>query len=197
MMQNKSLLHFLEKRLDVVVYRLNWAPNILWARRLIREGSIFISNTGKSKNWNIVYSCLKKYAFPLKLRDPKKLYRKNFWNPQARLTKQFFFLVPQKKPYYLVQAGDIIQCAKNALINQFKVNSFLFRKPLPVHLLSDMQNIQLKWDWPSHRMKALAFQNWKTTNRHINTAIFLFHPNFRDLPKGDRVRQSFFHWSIS
>jgi len=45
----QTILQRLENRLDVVVYRLNWAPSILWARRLIRGGFIFVTNM-KKKN---------------------------------------------------------------------------------------------------------------------------------------------------
>jgi ribosomal protein S4 len=194
--RNELLLHSLESRLDVVVYRLNWAPHILWARRLIREGSIFISNLKKMETWSIMYSCLKKYAFPLKLRDPKNLYRKNLWNPYIDLTKQTFFLIPQKQISYLVQPGDIIQCARGALINQFKSNPFLFHKPIPAHLLVSPNTLQLKWSWQTHQMRPIISRDWDTTANNINTAVFLFNPCFKDLPIGDRISQSFFHWAI-
>jgi ribosomal protein S4 len=194
--RNELLLQSLESRLDVVVYRLNWAPHILWARRLIREGAIFISNLKKMETWSIMYSCLKKYAFPLKLRDPKNLYRKNLWNPHVDLTKQTFFLLPQKQISYLVQPGDIIQCAQGALSNQFKSNTFLFQKPMPAHLLVAVNTFQLKWSWQTHQMRPVISKDWDATANHMNTAVFLFNPCFKDLPIGDRINQSFFHWAI-
>ena len=70
--RNEVILSHFENRLDVVVYRLNLAPTILWARRLIQNGSIFVIAPNNSKNWTSMYASLKKNAFPLKLRDPKK-----------------------------------------------------------------------------------------------------------------------------
>ena len=45
---NEVMLNHLENRLDVVVYRLNLAPSILWARRLISSGAIFVTNSKKT-----------------------------------------------------------------------------------------------------------------------------------------------------
>ena len=42
------LLYNLENRLDTLIYRLNLAPNIIWARRLIKAGLVFLQRK-KSK----------------------------------------------------------------------------------------------------------------------------------------------------
>jgi ribosomal protein S4 len=73
--QEILLSHF-ESRLDVVVYRLNLAPSILWARRLITAGLVFVTPAQSCSVWEGLYYGLKKLSFPLKLRDPKNLYTK-------------------------------------------------------------------------------------------------------------------------
>jgi small subunit ribosomal protein S4 len=42
------LINKFENRLDVVVYRLNLAPNIFWARELIKNGVIFVTAIDKT-----------------------------------------------------------------------------------------------------------------------------------------------------
>jgi len=95
--KNENVLSSLENRLDVVVYRLNLAPNILWARRLIQEGSIFVNNVFSFPAWTSIYGQFKQLSFPLKLRDPKNLYKTSFWNPNQRISKFKFLLKPTKK----------------------------------------------------------------------------------------------------
>lgn len=79
-------LGYLERRLDVIVYRLNLAPNIFWARKLIQDGSIYVSAsskmapTGQTKEFEKMYAHYKHNAYPLKLRDPQSLYKKTPWN---------------------------------------------------------------------------------------------------------------------
>ena len=195
MTRNEALLRHLENRLDVLVYRLNWAPHILWARRLIWEGSVFVSNVKKTETWNIMHSNLKKYAFPLTLRDPKHLYSKTFWNPQRRMAKYKFLCAPTTEIAYLVQPGDIIQCSRGILINQFKSNSLLFDKPNLSHVLSTVCT-KPQWNWSAHRMESKSFDSWQEHSEHINSAIMLFNPKFKDLPVKDRVRKSFLRWAI-
>ena len=95
--KNETVLSSLENRLDVVVYRLNLAPNILWARRLIQEGSIYVNNIFSFSTWTSIYGQFKRLNFPLKLRDPKNLYKFRFWNPNQHLSKFKFLLKPTKK----------------------------------------------------------------------------------------------------
>jgi hypothetical protein len=134
--QNKldSLFSKFERRLDVVVFRLNLAPNIMWARRMIQSGNIFISSRNNSKIFNEIQS-LKKYAFPLKLRDPKKLYIENHFKYFARKYKNF--ISPVKNPNYLLNVGDMVQCSKMSLMQGIaKTSKYLFKKPIPKHLLT-------------------------------------------------------------
>ena len=95
---NEIILSHYENRLDVVVYRLNLAPTILWARRLIQSGSIFVVSAKDVTLWDSMYASLKKIAFPLKLRDPKKLYSTTLWTNESKHWAKFRFLsCPQKK----------------------------------------------------------------------------------------------------
>jgi hypothetical protein len=76
---HELILSRFENRLDVVVFRLNLAPSILWARRLIKAGLIFVTPANSDFLWESMYRGLKKLSFPLKLRDPKSLYTKTYW----------------------------------------------------------------------------------------------------------------------
>ena len=83
-----------------------------------------------------MYASFKNIAFPLKLRDPRRLYSHTVSDRYDYYTIQYKFLgVPQRKPSYLVKPGDVIQCASGTFLNDFKFNSSLFRKPFSSHLL--------------------------------------------------------------
>ena len=49
---------------------------------------------------------------------------------------EFKFLgEPKTKISYLLQAGDLIQCAAGTAFNNFKTQSAFYQKPIPKHLL--------------------------------------------------------------
>jgi ribosomal protein S4 len=192
------LLHF-ESRLDVVVYRLNLAPTILWARRLILDGCIFVSPQNLYQNqlkWNSMYASLKKYAFPLKLRDPKNLYASTILKNLPEHWGTFKFLDhPQTNVSYLLQPGDLIQCSLENSLNQFKSASFLWQKPFPSHLLTAKKKMFL-WEWLSQKYVSKSFLTWDHGSEKVNSAVFLRTPLFTDLPSTDRIKESFLRWAV-
>jgi len=193
---NEVMLNHLENRLDVVVYRLNLAPSILWARRLISSGAIFVTNSKKTIMWEFMYSAFKKIAFPLKLRDPKNLYSQKLWNKRSQYwTRLKFFGRPQKKIAYLVQPDDIIQCSSGISFNNFKTKSYLRHKPHPSHLLAS-KNSQFYWDWGFQQYEQKTFNSWEQDSEKVTVAIFLHAPRFLDLSSNDRVKESFFRWTV-
>ena len=192
--QKENLLSFLENRLDIVVYRLNLAPNIWWSRRLIQEGSIFISNSFSFASWIFMYGQLKYFLFPLKLRDPKNLYKIKYWEPSQKQSKYKFLLKPIKKIHYLVQPGDFIQSAKTLRIKKMKSNSRLFQKPVPNNLYTTTKT--KKYVWKNSVLAPKAYSSLKelTPSAGRTTALFLFHTRFTDLSKNDRAKELFFRW---
>lgn len=192
--RNENLLSFLENRLDIVVYRLNLAPSILWSRRLIQEGSIFLSNSFSFASWIFMYGQLKSLLFPLKLRDPKNLYQSQYWDPNQTRSKYKFLLKPMKKIHYLVQPGDLIQSAKTLRIKKMKSNSRLFQKPIQNNLYTATQT--KKYLWKNSVLAPKAHSSFKelTLTPGKTTALFLFHTRFTDLPKNDRAKELFFRW---
>ena len=192
--RNEKILSSLENRLDVVVYRLNLAPNILWARRLIQEGSIFVSNMFSFQNWILMYSQIKHFAFPLKLRDPKSLYKTKNWLPNKHLSKFKFLLKPIKKIHYLVQPGDLIQSAKSLKINKIKNNTRLLKKPIHNNFYTIKKIQKYSWSHPTKSPKAFSFFKWKEPVKHITASLFLFDARFTDLKRNDRARELFFRW---
>lgn len=193
--RNEVLLNHLENRLDVVVYRLNFAPSILWARRLIWGGSIFVTNLKKTHFWDLMYSSLKKFAFPLKLRDPKKLYSHTLWKPHRQLAKYKFLGEPNKKISYLVQPEDIIQCTGGILMNNFKSDFTLLQKPIPSHLLT-LPKDKLVWSMRFQQYQRHSFKEWEQVTDTVKSAVFLHPVQFEDLGPKDRVQESFFRWAI-
>ncbi len=193
--RNEILLNHLENRLDVVVYRLNFAPSILWARRLIWGGSIFVTNLKKTHFWDLMYSSLKKFAFPLKLRDPKKLYSHTLWKPHRELAKYKFLGEPNKKISYLVQPEDIIQCTGGVLMNNFKSDFNLLQKPIPSHLLT-LPKDKLVWSMRFQQYQRYSFKEWEQVTDTVKSAVFLHPVQFEDLGPKDRVQESFFRWAI-
>jgi ribosomal protein S4 len=193
--RNEIILNHLENRLDVVVYRLNFAPSILWARRLIWGGSIFVTNLKKTYFWDLMYSSLKKFAFPLKLRDPKKLYSQTLWKPHRHLAQYKFLGEPNKKISYLVQPEDIIQCGGGALINNFQSDSILLQKPIPSHLLT-LSKDEIFWYMRFQQFKRHSWKEWEQVTDTMKSAVFLHPVKFEDLGPHDRVQESFFRWAI-
>jgi ribosomal protein S4 len=191
--RNEVLLSRLENRLDVVVYRLNLAPTILWARRLIWEGSIFVNNPKQSQGWISMHAALKKLAFPLKLRDPKNLYKTIYWNPNKKLSKYKFLLKPTIKIDYLVQPEDLIQFTPALTLNQFKSNSSLFNKPLTTNLMA-MPKMKYSWNQATRGPQGNSFFKWQQPNPQVTSAMVLFNPEFTDLHETDRVQESFLRW---
>ena len=191
--KNETILSSLENRLDVVVYRLNLAPNILWARRLIQEGSIFVNNIFSSRIWIAIYGQFKHINFPLKLRDPKNLYKTNYWNPNQRLSRFKFLLKPNKKIHYLVQPGDLIQSAKSLSINKFKNNKRLLKKPIPKYLYV-ITKTKFHWNNAVKAPEVYASAKWREPKQQKTSALFLFHPRFTDLNMNGRIQELFFRW---
>lgn len=191
--KNEMVLSSLENRLDVIVYRLNFAPNILWARRLIQEGAIFVSNFLSSHIWTSMYSNYKNLIFPLKLRDPKNLYKAVYWNPNQNLNKYQFLLKPIKKIDFLVKPGDLVQSAKSLAMNKIKSNSRLFKKPLMKNWYKS-KKIKYYWNNVTKVPKANFMSSWQKPVQQITTAMLLYNPRFTDLQKSDRGKELFFRW---
>ena len=190
--KNETVLSSLENRLDVVVYRLNLAPNILWSRRLIQEGSIFVNNIFSSLTWTSMYSQFKHLNFPLKLRDPKNLYQKHFWNPNRQLSQFKFLLKPTKKIHYLVKAGDFIQSAKSLSTFSIKINQRLFQKPMSKHLYTLTKT---KFEWNNGTKVAdSSLVKKQEPKQQTKAALFLFSPRFTDLQRTGRIKELFFRW---
>ena len=198
-------LGYLERRLDVVVYRLNLAPNIFWARKLIQDGSIFVNSGGNMSNRNEkdfekMYANYKYNAYPLKLRDPQNLYKKikltvpgqdNSMNMPIS-AKLKFLLEPLRNINYLTQPGDVILCAPGALINQYKSNKLLWQKPIPTHLLAYPNLTETKNTFKARSNVISATSRKEQTN--TNVGVVLFNPTFADLHKADRIQRSFLRW---
>lgn len=173
-------LSYLETRLDVIVYRLNFAPNIFWARKLIKDGSIFVTNP-KYNHFEKMYAPLKKNVYPLKLRDPLNLYKKTLWSNNA-IPHLKFFLEPVRNINYLTQPGEVILCAPVA--NQYKTERILWKKPIPSHLLTFTPS-----HTEFHKSKLKAYS--KTP---INAGTLIFHPTYNDLDITDRIQRTFIRW---
>ena len=191
--KNETLLSSLENRLDVVVYRLNLAPNLLWSRRLIQEGSIFVNNIFSFSTWTSMYSQLKQLKFPFKLRDPKKLYQNKFWNPNQNLSQFKFLLKPTKKIHYLVKPGDLIQSAKSLSINSMKVNKRLLKKPIAKNFYT-LPKVKFHWNNATKAPEISSAGRWRESKEQITAAMFLFNPRFTDLHKTGRIQELFFRW---
>lgn len=191
--KNESVLSSLENRLDVIVYRLNFAPNILWARRLIQEGAIFVSNFLSYHIWTSMYRNYKHLIFPLKLRDPKNLYKTCYWNPNENLSKYQFLLKPIKKIDFLVKPGDLVQSAKSLAINKIKSNSRLLKKPMLKNWYKG-QKIKYYWNNAIKAPRANFLSSWQKPVQQITAAMLLYNPRFTDLQKSDRGQELFFRW---
>ena len=191
--KNETVLSSLENRLDVVVYRLNLAPNILWARRLIQEGSIFVNNIFLTTAWTSIYGQFKKLNFPLKLRDPKHLYKIVFWNPNLNISKYKFLGKSIKKIDYLVKPGDLIQSSKSLSINKLKTNKRLLKKPIPKHLYTTTET-KFQWNNAIKAPEIYSSKKWRDPKQQITAAMFLFNPQFTDLHMNGRIQEIFFRW---
>lgn len=193
---NDSFFAQLERRLDVLVYRLNYAPTILWARRLIWEGAIFVNNLEEIKNWNQMYSSFKIYTFPLKLRDPKRLYDTKYWNPVRWYAKSKFFLEPIFNENYIVQPSEIIQYNPGANNNLFKIHSFLFQKGIQKNILTTTP-LSEYWKWKTKSKQTIQLGKYRQEITQTNSAYLTFNPQHTDLDhKNDRIKEYFLNWVV-
>lgn len=193
---NDSFFATFERRLDVLVYRLNFAPTILWARRLIWEGAIFVNNLEEIKNWSHMYFNFKKYTFPLKLRDPKKLYCSYFWNPVKYYSKSKFFLEPVLNESYMVQPSEIIQYNPGANNNLFKIHPFLFQRGVKKNTLVLTSSTEY-WRWRTKSKLDLQIGKQRQEITQTNTAFLTFHPQHMDLDNSnDRIKEYFLNWVV-
>lgn len=187
--------HF-ERRLDVVVYRLNLAPTIYWARKLITDGAVFLCSIFNKYSWDKLHAPLKKFHYPLKLRDPLNLYKKTVLAVYEDIRKinkrKLVFLPPLTQIDYLVKPGEIIQCAPGASLNQFKTNHVLWKKPIPKHFLhfSDLTETQKDWQFQQNKISAKA----TSVHNHTIVATIIFPPSYDHLLKSDRVNRQFLNW---
>jgi hypothetical protein len=186
--KQENLLSKFERRLDIIIFRLNLAPNIFWARRMISAGNVFINSNRDSKLYNALQG-LKKSAFPLKLRDPKKLYYNNGFKYFGKKYRDF--TPPVKNPGYLLSKGDVIQCSPISLIqNVIKFNKDLFRKPIPKHLLT-IKPGSFKWNRQQAGLVTTPKNIWDHSFYQPIAAVMLFEPTFDDLSQNDRSNESF------
>jgi ribosomal protein S4 len=190
-----NLFATFEKRLDILVYRLNLAPNILWARRLIWQGTIFVTNVNTIKTWVQLYASLKLYAYPLKLRDPKKLYKNKYWNPQCRQSRYKFILEPIRKINYIVKSHEIIQYNPQGNLNKFKINSSLYNKTIPNYLLTKFET-QVTLSLQLKEIKESQIRTEAQNYCYITSAFLLFEPKIEDLTKNDRIKELFLRWAV-
>jgi ribosomal protein S4 len=183
----------LERRLDVMVYRLNLAPTIFWARSLIESGFISIISSQGSH----LIAPLKKVIYPLPLRDPNSLYKKTLWKPFRRLTKREFFVQPITQIKKLVSPGDIIQCTPSALFfHQFKIQQYLWQKVLPQNILS-LSNLSNFFEISqiesgAHKQKVSNLSNPYISNTIL--ASMIFPPTVKDYRQNDRTYSKFLQW---
>lgn len=185
-----------ERRLDVLVYRLNFAPTILWARRLIWEGAIFVTNPEELHDWIQIYSNLKVHAFPLKLRDPKKLYYNECWIPIEWYSKPKFFLDPIQNENYLVQPNEIVQYNPAATPNKFKVHPFLYQKGIQKNFLSLTPQTEY-WRWRTKSILELQLGKSRQDITQTNAVFLTFDPQHADLEnREDRIKERFLSWVI-
>jgi hypothetical protein len=155
-----------------------------------------VNRPQSSMLWDSMHSPLKIFAFPLKLRDPKKLYSRTSWSHLPKHWAKFKFLGrPQKKSSYLVQPGDLIQFAKDGSLNRFKVQSWLWQKPLPSHLMTLKRKKDI-WAWRSQSYINKAFNSWEQNYDSGHSAVILHTSRFEDLNSKDRVQESFLRWAI-
>lgn len=120
------------------------------------------------------------------------LYNKTIWKPFKKLAKLKFLLKPLIKIDYLVQPGEIIQCAPGALLNKFKTNRILWKKPVPKHFLhfSDMTETNKSWQYQQNKISSFA----TSENNHTIIATLLSYPSYNNLLKSDRVNREFIRW---
>lgn len=191
---NDLFLSQFESRLDVLVYRLNLAPTILWARRLIWEGAIVVNTLDKRKTWNILHSKSKMHTFPLKLRDPKKIYSQTYWISSKWYSKGKFFLTPIRNEAYKVQPGDIVQYNPLANISKNKIQPFLNKKGLNKNILRGAEPIEY-WYWQNKSKHTVILGKNQQEIDQGNTFYLLFNSKYADLAnKQDRIKELFLNW---
>ena len=209
-------LNKLETRIDVLVYRLNLAPNIIWARRLIRAGLIFLQQKESKK---YIKDCFqKKHRYPVKLNNLFDLYPPSF--NDARIKKFYFKSQPILNINFRAKPGDIIQCHPFSLYQKWNIRPDLLNKPIPNYLLTrTKKDLNTEWNHWYHYLinnkKYLLLYNAKKKNRwkknknfapyrfewgndlcKETTSFFLFNPQRKDFYVNDRNSSLFLNWAV-
>lgn len=192
----ESILSKLELRLDVLIYRLNLAPSLFWAKQLIETGQIFVYRSTKQTDWIHMNQHLWKIAFPLRLRDPKMVYSKNPWLKSLHLQRFNFFLAPITNPNYIAQVGDIVYSSPHSTLNKFQANIKLFKKPIPAYLMTNKE-AKFIWDAKLKMPRLISTAMWQKEGQHSLASVILFHPRFSDLEENDRITLNSFAWICS
>ena len=161
---------------------------------MIWEGAIVVNTLDKRKNWNTLHSKSKIYTFPLKLRDPKKIYSQTYWIASKWYSKGKFFLTPIRNEAYKVEQGDIIQYNPLANASKSKIQSFLFKRVLNKNILRNAEPIEY-WYWNNKSRHTLNLGKNQQEIDQGNTFYLLFNSRHTDLSnKQDRIKELFLNW---
>ena len=188
--KSNLLLTKFENRLDVVVYRLNLAPTILWARRMILAGAIFVkTNDTKyivSNNKNFLQE---KISFPLKLRNPYKLYPNIISESLFKFSQEPIFKID-----YQVKPGDLVQCSSSMMFYNWLVNNVTLQKSIPFNFLTK-NSTTLAWKWTKRDIAFKPKRWWNQKTKFTTSSIILFNPKHTDFRTTNRSKELFINWA--
>lgn len=136
----------------------------------------------------------KLYTFPLKLRDPKKIYSQTYWAPAKWYSKGKFFLTPIRNEAYTVNPEDIVQYNPLANLSNNKIQPFLFKKGLNKNVLRGVEPIEY-WYWQNKSKHIITLGKNQQEIDQGNTFYLLFNSKYTDLAnKQDRIKELFLNW---
>lgn len=179
-LQNSRSAIFLgkfERRLDILIYKLNFAPTIQWARNFVESGLVYVSHLTDKSPINYTASLTKRQKFPL-----LKNLRKNmlnffdsqisghFWRKKTSniSRKGFNMPIPRTLAAYRVRLRSIVHWSSQNIQTFFYKG--LFNKITPKYFMQN-KNKTINYFW--RNLSVTDMYSWKLERIKKDTVRWL------------------------
>lgn len=166
-----------ERRLDILIYKLNFAPTIQWARNFVEAGLVYVSHLTDKSPINHTVSLTKRQKFPL-LKNLKKNMSNffdnqildNFWRKKtSNISRQGFNMpMPRTLAAYRVRLKSIVHWSSQNIQTFFYKG--LFNKITPKYFMQN-KNKTINYFW--RNLNVTDMYSWKLERIKKDTVRWL------------------------
>lgn len=166
-----------ERRLDILIYKLNFAPTIQWARNFVESGLVYVSHLADKSPINYTISLTKCQKFPL-LKNLKKNISNffdsqisdNFWRKKTSniSRKGFNMPLPRTLAAYRVKLKSIVHWSSQNIQTFFYKG--LFNKIAPKYFMQN-KNKTINYFW--RNLNVTDMYSWKLERIKKDTVRWL------------------------